>query len=45
MMALLDGTIRISVPSADGKELFLTIIRPGEVLTFSHSSNETLPLG
>jgi CRP/FNR family cyclic AMP-dependent transcriptional regulator len=31
MMALLNGTIRISVPSADGKELFLTIIQPGEV--------------
>ena len=31
MMALLSGTIRISLPSADGKELFLTIIQPGEV--------------
>ena len=31
MMALLSGSIRISVPSADGKELLLTIIQPGEV--------------
>ncbi|SRR5712691_309981 len=31
MMALLSGTIRISVPSSDGKELFLAIIRPGEM--------------
>ena len=31
MMALLSGAIRISVPSADGKELLLTIIQPGEV--------------
>jgi CRP/FNR family transcriptional regulator, cyclic AMP receptor protein len=31
MMALLGGTIRISVPSSDGKELSLAIIRPGEV--------------
>jgi CRP/FNR family transcriptional regulator, cyclic AMP receptor protein len=31
MMALLSGTIRISVPSADGKELLLAIIQPGEV--------------
>jgi CRP/FNR family transcriptional regulator, cyclic AMP receptor protein len=31
MMALLSGTIRISVPSLDGKELLLTIIQPGEV--------------
>lgn len=31
MMAVLSGTIRISVPSADGKELLLTIIQPGEV--------------
>jgi CRP/FNR family transcriptional regulator, cyclic AMP receptor protein len=31
MMAVLSGTIRISVPSADGKELVLTIIQPGEV--------------
>ena len=32
MMALLSGTIRISVPSADSKELVLTIIQPGEVI-------------
>src|SRR5262249_7726314 len=31
MMALLDGTIRISVPSSDGKELLLAMIQPGEV--------------
>jgi CRP/FNR family transcriptional regulator, cyclic AMP receptor protein len=31
MIALLRGTIRISVPSSDGKELLLAIIRPGEV--------------
>jgi CRP/FNR family cyclic AMP-dependent transcriptional regulator len=31
MMALLSGTIRISVSSADGKELLLAIIQPGEV--------------
>jgi CRP-like cAMP-binding protein len=31
MMALLSGTIRISVPSSDGKELFLAIIRPGDI--------------
>ena len=31
MMALLSGTVRISVPSAEGKELLLTIIQPGEV--------------
>jgi CRP-like cAMP-binding protein len=31
MTAVLSGTIRISVPSADGKELLLTIIQPGEV--------------
>jgi CRP/FNR family transcriptional regulator, cyclic AMP receptor protein len=31
MMALLNGTIRISVPSPDGKELMLTLIQPGEV--------------
>jgi CRP/FNR family cyclic AMP-dependent transcriptional regulator len=31
MMAVLSGTIRISVPSPDGKELLLTIIQPGEV--------------
>jgi CRP-like cAMP-binding protein len=31
MMALLSGTIRISVPSSGGKELLLAMIRPGEV--------------
>jgi CRP/FNR family transcriptional regulator, cyclic AMP receptor protein len=31
MMALLSGTIRISVPSPDGKELLLAMIQPGEV--------------
>ena len=31
MMALLSGSIRISVPSPDGKELVLTLIQPGEV--------------
>jgi len=31
MMALLSGTIRISVPSSDGKELFLALIQPGEM--------------
>jgi len=31
MMALLSGAIRISVPSADGKELLLALIQPGEV--------------
>jgi CRP/FNR family transcriptional regulator, cyclic AMP receptor protein len=31
MMALLSGTIRISVSSADGRELLLAIIQPGEV--------------
>src|SRR6266480_8003736 len=31
MMALLRGTIRISVPSSEGRELLLAIIRPGEV--------------
>jgi len=31
MMALLRGTIRISVPFAEGKELFLAIIHPGEI--------------
>jgi CRP-like cAMP-binding protein len=30
MMALLSGTIRISVP-AEGKELFLALIHPGEI--------------
>jgi CRP/FNR family transcriptional regulator, cyclic AMP receptor protein len=31
MMALLRGIIRISVPSLEGRELLLAIIRPGEV--------------
>ncbi len=31
MMALLRGTVRISVPSSEGRELLLAIIRPGEV--------------
>jgi CRP/FNR family cyclic AMP-dependent transcriptional regulator len=31
MMALLRGTVRISVPSFEGRELLLAIIRPGEV--------------
>ena len=31
MMAVLSGTVRISVPSNDGKELLLAIIHPGEV--------------
>jgi CRP-like cAMP-binding protein len=31
MMALLRGTIRICVPSSEGKELLLAIIQPGEV--------------
>jgi CRP/FNR family cyclic AMP-dependent transcriptional regulator len=31
MMAVLSGSIRISVPSSDGKELLLAIIQPGEV--------------
>ena len=31
MMALLRGSIRIRVPSVEGRELLLAIIRPGEV--------------
>jgi CRP-like cAMP-binding protein len=31
MMALLSGSIRISVPYSEGKELFLAIIHPGEI--------------
>ena len=31
MMALLSGTIRISVPSPDGKEVVLAILGPGEI--------------
>jgi CRP-like cAMP-binding protein len=31
IMALLSGTIRISVPFSEGKELFLAIIQPGDI--------------
>jgi len=31
MLAVLSGTIRISVPSADGKEVVLAILGPGEI--------------
>ena len=31
MVAVLSGTIRISVPSADGKEIVLAILGPGEI--------------
>jgi CRP/FNR family transcriptional regulator, cyclic AMP receptor protein len=31
MMAILSGTVRISLPSNEGKELLLAIIHPGEV--------------
>ena len=31
MMAVLNGTVRISVPSRDGRELMLAILQPGEV--------------
>jgi CRP-like cAMP-binding protein len=31
MMALLSGSIRISVPSPDGKEIVLAILQPGEI--------------
>ena len=31
MMALLNGTIRISVPFSEGRELFLAILHPGEI--------------
>ena len=31
MMALLQGTVRISVPFSEGKELLLAIIHPGEI--------------
>src|SRR5258707_149804 len=31
MMAVLSATVRISVPSNDGKELLLAVIHPGEV--------------
>src|SRR5215203_6126505 len=31
MMAVLSGSIRISVPSAEGKEIVLAILQPGEI--------------
>jgi CRP/FNR family cyclic AMP-dependent transcriptional regulator len=31
MMAILDGSVRISVPSPDGKEIVLALLHPGEV--------------
>src|SRR4051794_28850942 len=31
MMAILEGHVRISVPSADGKEVVLAILHPGEI--------------
>jgi len=31
MMAVLSGSVRISVPSPDGREIVLAILRPGEV--------------
>ena len=31
MMAVLSGEVRISAPSAEGKEIVLSIVRPGEV--------------
>src|SRR5713101_1232948 len=31
MIAVLDGEVRISVPSADGKEVVLAIVHAGEV--------------
>jgi CRP-like cAMP-binding protein len=31
MVTVLDGTIRISVPSADGREIVLAILGPGEI--------------
>jgi CRP-like cAMP-binding protein len=31
MMAVLSGTVRISVPAPDGRELMLAILQPGEV--------------
>jgi len=31
IMALLSGTIRISIPFSEGKELFLAIVQPGEI--------------
>jgi CRP/FNR family transcriptional regulator, cyclic AMP receptor protein len=32
LMAVLSGNVRISVPSAEGKEIVLAILRPGEVV-------------
>lgn len=32
MMAVLDGTVRISVPSMEGREIVLAILQPGELL-------------
>ena len=32
MMAVLEGTVRISVPSPEGKEIVLAILQPGELL-------------
>ena len=31
MMAILEGSVRISVPSPDGKEIVLALLHPGEV--------------
>jgi CRP-like cAMP-binding protein len=31
MMAVLNGTVRISVPAPDGKEFFLALLQPGEI--------------
>src|SRR3954471_24444571 len=31
MMAVLSGSVRISVPSPEGKEIVLAILRPGEI--------------
>ena len=31
MMAVISGTIRISVPSSEGKELLIAIIKPGDI--------------
>jgi CRP/FNR family transcriptional regulator, cyclic AMP receptor protein len=32
MMAVLSGSIRISIPSPEGKEIVLTVLHPGEIL-------------
>jgi CRP/FNR family transcriptional regulator, cyclic AMP receptor protein len=32
MMAVLEGTVRVSVPSPEGKEIVLAILQPGELL-------------